>query len=111
MLRACMRLCGPRSSRTPGGSRGRRLTRTGWSWPTRAPTGRDAMRRTSLGAARFPEFTSEISRSMPSRGSASVNMALADWYTRQHPERAKRQAIRTFDHLGFDVTIAPRGAT
>lgn len=33
-----------------------------------------------------------------------------DWYTRQHPERAKRQAIRTLDHLGFDVTITARGA-
>ena len=33
-----------------------------------------------------------------------------DWYTRQHPERAKARAIRTLDHLGFNVTITPRGA-
>lgn len=33
-----------------------------------------------------------------------------NWYTRQHPERAKRRAIRTLDDLGYDVTITPRGA-
>lgn len=34
-----------------------------------------------------------------------------NWYTRQHPERATRRAIRTLDDLGYDVTITPRGAT
>lgn len=30
-----------------------------------------------------------------------------NWYTRQHPERAKRRAIRTVDNLGYNVTITP----
>lgn len=33
-----------------------------------------------------------------------------DWYTRQHPERAKRHALRQLQDLGYNVTITPTGA-
>lgn len=33
-----------------------------------------------------------------------------DWYTRQHPQRAKNRALRQLRDLGYDVTINPIGA-
>jgi len=33
-----------------------------------------------------------------------------DWYSRQHPDRAKRRALRQLHDLGYDVTLTPKGA-
>jgi len=32
-----------------------------------------------------------------------------DWYSRQHPDRAKRRALRQLHDLGYDVTLTPKG--
>jgi hypothetical protein len=33
-----------------------------------------------------------------------------DYYTRRDPQRAKNHAIHQLQALGYDVTLAPRGA-